>query len=321
MNIIVVYGGNSPEKEVSASSAKEISQSLESLGHKVVCLNLIEKNFEENEISDFNKLYKFVHSEKHENVCLDSSKEISDFVLSMCKLSDIVFLSTHGGIGEDGRLQAVFEIEHVPFTGNNHFSVALSMNKRISKLLVENKGLKIPKEYEYSSITKENFPLIIKPNDNGSSIGVRVIENIDALPEFNANTIYEEMVFGREFSVGIIGEEVLPPIEVIVKEGFYDYHKKYTPGAIEEVCPADISIKLSRKLKDAAMLIHKLIGFEVYSRIDFMVDSSNVIYFIEANSVPGMTPTSLLPQEMLAVGKSHQELCKEIINLSRNKKS
>lgn len=317
MNIVVVYGGNSPEKKVSESSAKEVTEALEILGHKVVCLNLIENRYRKNKIVSFDQLYELIRL--RETSILDTSKDISDFVLNMCKLSDIVFLSTHGGIGENGKLQALLEIENIPFTGNNHFSVALSMNKRVSKSLVSTINLKIPEEYDYSSIAKESFPIIVKPNDNGSSIGVQVIKDIKELPEFDSNTIYEELIVGREFSVGIVGEEILEPIEVIVKDGFYDYHKKYTAGAIEEVCPADISMDLSQKLKNAAKCVHKLLGFEVYSRIDFIVDSKNTIYFIEANSVPGMTPTSLLPQEAVAVGKSYSKLCAEIIDLSYKK--
>ncbi|MFB6805049.1 ATP-grasp domain-containing protein [Peribacillus butanolivorans] len=175
------------------------------------------------------------------------------------------------------------------------------MNKIISKELMAFNGIKTPK-WDIYNFDKElpeiNYPVVFKPNDNGSSIGVIILNNSDelhkALEEIKgiSNTILiEEKIDGREFSVGIIGNAALPVIEIIPKKGFFDYQSKYQEGASEEISPANIPNSLAEELQNTALKVHNLLGLKVYSRIDFIVDQDNVIYCIEANSLPGMTQT------------------------------
>ncbi|WP_338112913.1 D-alanine--D-alanine ligase family protein [Staphylococcus felis] len=184
---------------------------------------------------------------------------------------------------------------------------------------------------EWSIIDSENnntimAPAVVKPNDNGSSIGVKVAENQDELKDaievakqYSSTILVEQKIEGREFSVGILGEEVLPIIELIPKEGFYDYSNKYQPGATEEITPADISRENTKRMQDIALNIFKKLGLEVYGRVDFIMDSNENIYCIEANSLPGMTPTSLLPQEAEANGINYEQLCEKIVEHTLSK--
>ncbi len=227
-------------------------------------------------------------------------------------------MSTHGGIGENGKLQALLDICNINYTGNGYQSNAISLDKKLSKRLVSTVGIKVP--CEYMDENEFVFPLVIKPNDSGSSIGVRIIKTKEEIQRYDLkNYNVEEYINGREFSIGVIGEKILEPIEIAIEDGFYDYQKKYTPGVAKEICPANISKELNKRLKKCAKTVHDLIGFEVYSRTDFIVDDNDKIYFIETNSIPGMTPTSLLPKEAEVDGIDFSNLCRKVIELSIEK--
>ncbi|WP_054639125.1 D-alanine--D-alanine ligase family protein [Lactococcus fujiensis] len=175
----------------------------------------------------------------------------------------------------------------------------------------------VAKEYLPAEVNATVFPIVVKPNASGSSIGVHFPKDME---EFEAldldDVLIEQQLFGREFSVGVVDGIALPPIEIVTTEGFYDYQAKYNPGFVQEICPADITETVDQKLRAAAEYCHKQIGFEVYSRAEFIVDDNEKIWFIESNSIPGMTPMSLLPQEAAVVGMSYTQLCEKIIELS-----
>lgn len=313
MNIVVLYGGLSPEAEVSASSAAQIAAHLREDGHAVVTLNLIGQyaNY-----ADFASL--LADAENLASVSTDRSREITDNCLQAAKLADLCFLATHGGIGEDGRLQALLELNQIKFTGNRFLSTAVAMNKALAKKLMAPDKVATAREFTPENITAADFPVVVKPNASGSSIGVHFPENLD---EFKAldltDVLIEQRLFGREFAVGVVDGKALPPIEIVVSEGFYDYQAKYIPGVAQEICPADISAELDQKLRAAAEYCHQQIGLEVYSRAEFIVDADETVWFVESNSIPGMTPTSLLPQEAAEAGMTYSQLCEKIIELSQ----
>ncbi len=312
MNIIVLFGGLSPEAEVSASSAQQISEHLEKAGHHVVALNLIGTY---QNVEDFEQLYQL--KENLAAVSIDKTVEITENTLKLAKLADICFLATHGGIGENGQLQALLGLNQIKFTGNHFLSTAVAMDKALTKKLMDPEEVGIAKEFAANEVTAADFPLVVKPNASGSSIGVHFPENMEAFRTLDLNDVLiEQQLFGREFSVGVIDGVALPPIEIVATEGFYDYEAKYKPGIVQEICPADISENIDKKLRIAAEYCHKQIGFEVYSRAEFIVDKDEKIWFIESNSIPGMTPTSLLPQEAAVIGMNYTELCEKIIELS-----
>lgn len=317
MDIVVLYGGRSPERLISEVSSRQIAEALTT--DNVIRLNLNGiYNFENKEVKHFSELYKLYQEGSLSEFEIDKSAEITDSVIEICKLADIVFLSTHGGIGENGKLQALLDICNINYTGNGYQSNAISLDKKLSKRLVSTVGIKVP--CEYMDENEFVFPLVIKPNDSGSSIGVRIIKTKEEIQLYDLkNYNVEEYINGREFSIGVIGEKILEPIEIVIEDGFYDYQKKYTPGVAKEICPANISKELNKRLKKCAKTVHDLIGFEVYSRTDFIVDDNDKIYFIETNSIPGMTPTSLLPKEAEVDGIDFSNLCRKVIELSIEK--
>lgn len=314
--IVVLYGGLSEEREVSENSAKEISKSLLTLGYDVISIDLSQ-----------DCSYEIGEIEKSERGLNKQKVEIGSGIIDVCRKVDIVFLATHGGIGENGKLQAIFDVEKIDYTGNSFFSTAISMDKKLSKIVASSVGIKCASNLMVDRIQANDFPIVIKPIRSGSSKGIKIFQNKKQFdiyykehPELGSFFV-EKYIKGREFSVGILGETVLPVIEIKVKNGFYDYNNKYTVGAAEEVVPAKISEKLTHTLQKSAYKIHKALGFNVYSRTDFIVDEKGDVYFIESNSLPGMTKTSLLPQEAKAAGIDFPNLCERIIELSREIRS
>jgi len=239
--------------------------------------------------------------------------------------ADVVFLGLHGGIGENGKLQAIFDLYNIKYTGSGYKGSLLALDKIVSKEIMSVNNILTP---EWSIINNDNIntiqaPAVVKPNDNGSSIGVQVVDNEVELQnvilfaqKYSNTVLVEQKIVGREFSVEILGEEVLPIIELIPKKGFYDYSSKYQPGATEEISPANISDKITEKMQGIALSIFKKLELKVYGRVDFIMDSNENIFCIEVNSLPGMTPTSLLPQEAYAANITYEDLCERIINLS-----
>ena len=226
--------------------------------------------------------------------------------------------------GEDGKLQALFELEGIKYTGTSSVGCTLAMDKELSKKLMLADNIKTAKwvslnKNEEINLEKIKFPCVVKPCSNGSSIGVSIVRTNEELKEairiafkYEDKILVEEYISGREFSVGILDNKALPAIEIVAKEGFYDYKNKYQAGLVDEICPANIDENLEKELSEIALKVHKILHLGYYSRIDFIVDKNYGIYCLEANTLPGMTPTSLLPQEALSVGISYEELCEKI---------
>jgi D-alanine-D-alanine ligase len=202
----------------------------------------------------------------------------------------------------------------------------LAMDKIISKELIAKDGIPTA-EWLTNKDGREALntliPCFVKPSDNGSSVGVTKVtsesELEDALREaekFSSSVLVEKQVMGREFSVGVIDGKALPPIEIIATGDFYDYKVKYQAGLAREVCPAPLSDELTRKLQSYAERAHMVLRLGSYSRIDFILDENGEFFFLEANALPGMTPTSLLPQEAAAAGMSYTDLCLKLIELA-----
>lgn len=321
MNIIVLAGGLSPEREVSLVSGSQIAKALIKKGHSICLIDLyygidnINNLLFTDNIDDIR--HYTINKNAPDNIISDNA--IGNNVIEACKLADVVYLALHGDIGENGKLQALLDLNNIKYTGSDYDGCCLSMNKNISKLIVRQNKIKTANWCINEFNGNLNFPCVVKPNNCGSSIGVSIVNNMADLymalsdaKKYDKEIIIEEYIAGREFSVGILDNKPLPPIEIKVNKGFYDYNNKYQ-GITEEICPADISSALSQQLQIAAMTIHKLLHLKFYSRIDFIVNDEGDIYFLEANSLPGMTPTSLLPQEAAVIGIHYNELCHKIV--------
>ncbi|MGN1004756.1 MAG: D-alanine--D-alanine ligase, partial [Oscillospiraceae bacterium] len=251
-------------------------------------------------------------------------------VLELCAMADAVFLALHGTSGEDGRVQAAFDLMGIPYTGAGYLSSAIAMDKDLTKRLVAD-VVTTPswKTVEYTAddidalVKDAQLPLVVKPVASGSSIGVSIAHTEEELRaaltdglKVGGRTVLEQYIQGREIQVGILEDKALPSIEIIPKSGFYDYANKYQPGAATEICPSEIPPAAEEKLRAAALAVYNTLGLSVYSRADFILDKDGEAWFLEINTLPGMTPTSLLPQEAAAVGIDYPQLCQRILEAS-----
>ena len=342
MNIVVLAGGLSPERNVSLSTGAMVTEALRQRGHGAAlvdmffgledCAGPLEGLFEAPVAEDFKRIdprapdLAEVRARRRDK----SASLFGPRVLELCALADMVFLALHGTCGEDGRVQAALDLLGLPYTGAGSLGSAIAMDKDLTKRLVADvvntPGWKTV-AYEEADIAAlvENarLPLVVKPVASGSSIGVSIVHTRQALEEalraglaLGGRTVLEEYVKGREVQVGILEDQALPSIEIIPKADFYDYENKYQPGAAVEVCPAEIPQETEQRLRQAALRVYETLGLSVYSRADFILDGDGEIWFLEINTLPGMTPTSLLPQEAAAVGINYASLCERIVQAS-----
>ncbi len=343
MKIVVLAGGTSTERDVSLSTGNGVYNALKEKGHDVVLIDLY-LGYETE------KPLEMLFTEKT-NCCGDSaqisekSPDLSTLksmrkdggksifgpnVLALCDLSDIVFMALHGANGEDGRIQATFDLMGIRYTGTGYLSSALSMDKGITKQFFRAHGVPTPKgitlkKGEPITISEEvGFPCMVKTCCGGSSVGVYKVtceeEFAAALKDaftYENEVVIEQFIKGREFSVAVIEGKALPVIEIAPLVGFYDYKNKYQAGSTIETCPADLPEAQSKEMQGYAEAAYTALGMHSYARFDFMMDTANgKMYCLEANTLPGMTPTSLLPQEAAAIGMSYPELCEYLITAS-----
>ncbi len=340
MNIVVLCGGTSTERDVSLVTGEQVCRALRNNGHKTNVLDVfighegmsVDKFFS-SEYSIDEELTYIKENAKDLKEQIKNRKEFFGFeVLELCKNSDIVFMALHGANGEDGRVQAAFDLMGIKYTGSDYISSAMAMSKAVTKQVfkAENvpmansfalkKGMEIKDVIEYGV----KYPCVVKPNCGGSSIGVYFADNFEEYKKalegaflYEDEVLVEDRIVGREFSVGVIGYEPLPVIEIIPKVGFYDYENKYKAGATVEECPANLSPEITKKMQEAAYLAAKALGLSTYCRVDVLLDNEDNCYCLEANTLPGMTPTSLLPQEASVVGMDFVGLCEKIIEVSK----
>ena len=339
MKVLVLAGGLSPERNVSLSSGAMVCQALRDRGHQVALMDLFygldgALNGDNLYVAPIPDTYKRVAREAPDLEQLRAIRPgpsaIGDGVLEMCAGADVVYLALHGACGEDGRIQAALDLLGVPYTGSGCLGSAIAMDKDLTKRLVAGK-VKTPR-WETVTVTEENIaqimertqlPAVVKPIASGSSIGVYIAKKpgelqkaLEASVKLGGRTVIEEYIRGREIQVAVLGDRALPSIEIIPREGFYDYANKYQPGAAHEICPARIPREWEQAIGDAALTVFRTIGLSVYARADFIVTSDGTPYFLEINTLPGMTPTSLVPQEAAAVGIDYGKLCETIIQMS-----
>ena len=337
MKILVLSGGLSPERDVSLASGALISNALIENGHDVMLLDIFwgtdNKEIEpiyRNNRSGYRFHYEVPQQEPNLKAIQESIHSEHDFigsgVIELCKEADVVFLGLHGSVGENGQLQAALDLHGIRYTGTGYIGSLLAMDKDISKKLMRENNILTP-NWQCLKLNNENhifgvrYPCVVKPCSCGSSIGVTIVENslefqqaIAYAKKYEDSVVVEDKIEGREFSVGILDGKALPVIEIKPSRGFYDYKNKYQKGFTTEICPAPISKETRQLLQSNALSVHHTLRLGFFSRIDFIVDHQNQAFCLEAYTLPGMTPTSLLPQEALAAGISYNELCDMIVN-------
>ena len=346
MKIIVLAGGTSTERDVSLITGTGVYTALRSKGHQVILLDV----FLGYEKEDLDLSEAFDHPEKINAVASGIKETAPDLeeikkmrtdggksffgpnVIELCQMADIVFLALHGENGENGKIQAAFDLLGIKYTGTGYLSSAIAMNKGLSKRLFEEAGIPMPKGIAYKKdseieLEKEiGFPCVVKPCCGGSSIGVSIAHDVEELQKalkdafaYEEEIIVEQYIKGREFSVSVVDQEALPIIEIAPISGFYDYKNKYQAGSTIETCPAELPDSVTKEMQENAVKVCAALGLEGYSRMDFLMDEENRIYCLEANTLPGMTPTSLIPQEAKAIGISYEDLCEKLIEVSLKK--
>ena len=348
MDIVVLAGGLSTERDVSFKTGSMVAAALKENGHRVILLDVF-MGYGEQEV-DLNGIFDRADeisvkvsdipevapdlaavkaSRKDQSPCFFGPN-----VIRMCQMADIVFMALHGENGENGKVQAAFDLFGVRYTGSDYLSSAIAMNKGMAKKLFVEAGIPTPmgismtRETREDDVTKLNLhlPCIVKPCCGGSSIGVTIVRDaaefkaaLDEAFRWENELVIEEFIEGREFSVGGIEGKALPVIEIAPIQGFYDYKNKYKAGSAVETCPAELPEEVSAQMRHYAEEVAKVIGLDTYSRSDFLLDKDNKMYCLEANTLPGMTPTSLLPQEAAVVGVNFNELCEKLIEISMKK--
>ncbi len=345
MKIIVLAGGLSSERNVSLVTGASVCRALREKGHQAVLVDMflgLEDHtgaFEDIFLSPDGRCGSAAIDptapdlEAVRRSRRDQSPSVfGPGVLEACRLADIVFLGLHGACGEDGRVQAAFDLMGIPYTGGGYLASGMAMNKAVTKQFMERCGIRTApwREVRYTRediprLTEElTVPCAVKTIDGGSSLGMALPDTreelraaLEELLSYGGHVIVEKKIRGRDMTVGVLGDRYLPAVEIIPQSGaYFDYKAKYQAGGSLEVCPADITEDQWRAMGEAALKLHRALGLTVYSRTDFILDGDGNAWCLEINTLPGMTPASLLPKEAAAVGLSYGELCDEIVRRS-----
>jgi len=303
--VVILGGGNSSEREVSLSTSQTIYSALSKADIRAEIIDP----------SDYKNWFMLI-SELHK------------------RSPDMIFIGLHGASGEDGRVQAMLELSKLKYTGSNAQASALAMNKLATLCLAEKSGIPVSERIAlYSSekhkkseiISRLGLPIVVKPNASGSSVGISIVNDEDKLLEairkagmYDRQIICEKYIEGKEITVTILNDQALPVVEINPKNGWYDYVNKYTVGNTHYICPAGLNEEETRTVQKYAERINKILGCQVYSRIDFRYDGER-FYFLEVNTLPGMTALSLTPMAAKAAGYDLGALLLEILKLSQKK--
>lgn len=321
MKIAVLFGGDSMERDVSIASAAQVVGALRSRGHDVIAYDSGRGRLT---AADERRLFeRKIESRPPAKQAVTSLPT----VVSAPDLADVdvVFLAMHGGSGEDGTVQALLDLAGIPYTGTGKLGSALGWDKDVAKRLFLAAGVPTPEWLMAPTSTQAaaqrlGFPLIVKPNGQGSTVGLTLVRTppelqpaIELAFGFDAEVMLERYIEGRELTVGILDDEALAVGEIIPATGpIFDYAAKYQAGGAEEIFPADLTAEQTAHLQDLALRVHRALKLQVYSRVDFRMDSDGGFWCLEVNTLPGLTEASLLPRAAAAVGIGFAELCERI---------
>lgn len=338
MKIAVILGGISTERNISIVGGKAIAEALQSKGHEVVLLDpAFGKDFDKINSIEVD-ITKPITNEDLKNFHPRTYLEMMD--LPIWDEIDVAFIILHGKYGEDGLIQSLFEFRQIPYTGSNPRTCSVAMDKIFSKGILSSFGILTPRWLPVSANEIDNDEIwkdlrkefgnkfIVKPNDQGSSIGVSIVTtgNLDDIHQalkhaanYSDKILVEEYIEGREITCGLIDGKALPLIEIIPKDEYYNYSTKYTKGASEYICPADLPEDVTEFIQQVSEMCYKIMDVEGFCRIDFRLSEDNEPYFLELNPIPGFTSTSLVPKAAKQIGLDFPELCENLVNLAIKK--
>ncbi len=346
MKIVVLAGGLSPERAVSLVTGTSVCRALRENGHQAILVDLFLGI--EDAPADLAALF-----EAADGLCPDAKIEVTapdlkavraqrkdqsprlfgPNVLELCGMADIVFLGLHGQDGEDGRVQATFDLLGIRYTGGGYLASGLAMDKSMTKRMMDSAGVPNAPWRDIPCYTEADIPALVaelevpcavKVVNGGSSLGVALPDTKEELEKalhemlhYGSHIIVEKKITGcREFTIGILGDRALPAVEILPAVKDFDYTAKYQAGGARELCPAPITAEQQEEMGRLALKLHRTLGLEVYSRTDFLMDAEGNFWCLEVNSLPGMTSASLVPKEAAAIGMSYNELCEEIVQQS-----
>ncbi|NOT33797.1 MAG: D-alanine--D-alanine ligase [Candidatus Eisenbacteria bacterium] len=322
MKVAILMGGRSSEREISLRSGRGIAQALRNLGHEALSIDAAD-----------GRLLP-AGNEELGAPALESLAPADETVLARPETlatAEVVFLALHGAAGENGTIQALLDLAGRPYTGSGMLASALAMNKAMSKRLFEREGVPTPAwqllapsagPADVDVEVLGGFPIIVKPNEEGSSFGLTVVRSVTTLPgalrEAGAlgEILIEKFIEGRELTVAVLGDESLPIVEIRPKSGLYDYQSKYAAGASEYFCPAVLPDDVARRVAELGVRAARILGCRGVSRADFRLSDDQVPYCLEVNTIPGMTPTSLVPMAAKAAGMSYEQLVARMLDLA-----
>ena len=325
MKVAVLFGGTSEERDVSIASAAQVIPALRSRGHEVMAIDTATGRLPRE--AEQKLLTSGVGPEPPSSSKLAGMRESALALTSRAadmRDVDVVFLALHGGTGEDGHVQAVLDLAGLAYTGSNHTASAAAMDKDLSKRLFRAAGVPtadwlMAPASERDVAERLGWPVVVKANKQGSSVGLSIVrrgEDLQAAVElagrFDDEVMIERFVPGRELTVGILGGEPLPVGEIVTPGEIFDYQAKYQQGGAREIFPAELPAATAAALQQLAVRAHEALKLGAYSRIDFRLDPQGGFWCLEANSLPGMTATSLLPQAARVAGIGFPELCERI---------
>ncbi|MEM7561968.1 MAG: D-alanine--D-alanine ligase [Pseudomonadota bacterium] len=329
MKIAVIFGGTSEERDVSIASGRQVIKGLRQAGHEVIAVDTergILSHDQEKQLEHLQILEAPPDTGALAEIKTGST--VSVIGSHELKQVDLVIIALHGGSGEDGSLQALLELSGIPFTGSRRTGSTVAMDKDLSKRLMQAAGVPTA-AWQMCNANAKNldhdlgYPVIVKPNSQGSTVGLSLVhgpEDLNAAiakaSAFGDEIMLEKYVSGRELTVGILGDQALAVGEIIVDSEIFDYQSKYQKGAASEIFPADINDELTARVQQFGLQVHRALKLSGFSRVDFRLDQQGALWALEANTVPGMTPMSLLPQSALAAGIDFPELCQRICELA-----
>lgn len=360
MNIVVLAGGISTEREISIVSGTMVCKALREKGHRAILVDVycgdsritLPRHFETpggssdagargSALKDtlFPNTYDAdaaaAYMRSFDGRIAEMKRTRREFfgpnVLALCETAEVVFMALHGEDGEGGKVQAAFDLLGICYTGSGALGSAVAMDKGLSRKLFDADGIPTAKGFALRRDEERmpaegngiGLPCVVKPCCGGSSVGVEIARTeeeyekaLEAAFGYEEEVIVEQYIEGREFSVGVVEGKAYPVIEIAPLVGFYDYRNKYQAGSTVETCPARLDAEKTAQMQRYAELAYRALKLECYARMDFMMAKDGSLYCLEANTLPGMTPTSLLPQEAAAFGMSFSELCEQLIEVS-----
>uniref|UniRef100_A0A832I5T6 D-alanine--D-alanine ligase n=1 Tax=Eiseniibacteriota bacterium TaxID=2212470 RepID=A0A832I5T6_UNCEI len=326
MKVAVLMGGRSSEREISLRTGRGVAQALRNLGHEVTAVDaangrVLPPGEEERAVLSDAEAARLPAAIESEIARADAVRE-----------AEIVVIALHGGEGENGTVQALLELSGKPYTGSGVLASALAMDKAMSKKVFERDGIPTPAWRllragaplgDFDAAALGGWPLVVKPNAEGSTVGLTIVTRpedfpaaLDEAARWDPNVLVERYIPGRELTVAVMGDEALPIVEIRPDSGHYDYEAKYTAGRSRYFCPADLPEPLAARIRDLGLAASRALGCAGVSRVDFRLDPSNEPWCLEVNTVPGMTPTSLVPMAAKARGLTYDQVVQRMLELA-----